>query len=248
MGDVDQGTKGAMDRALHQLRAGQMTFTAFERATRADWTRLARMVHQRWPLPPAVGVEDVRQEMLLALVIRKASSQNRTLIEKWGPERGVSLARYCVWNAIVAACRWLHPQRGAKKTAENKGVAGKSPSCFARPLSSFVREGDDGEARIPEPVVQAEQDQGRVVEELIAQVFQKLRSPSDRTCLRAYLVEEGDMRAAGEAAARDLTYLDLIGGMRTEARSPREGRRAVNGAIRRARWATKRVMASEERV
>ncbi len=250
---VDQGERGAMDRALHALREGAISFTAFELATRRDWTRLARMVWQRWPLPAAVGIEDVRQELLLAVVQRRESSGYLTLVEKWDPSlcsratgAPITLARFTVWNAIVWACRWLHKQRGAHKTKQNGGSAGKEPSSFERNLSSFARTSGEGETyAVPEAVQDEEQGQAAEVDQLIAQVFRKLRSPRDRSCLKAYLEAGGSVPTVAQVLAGDVQA-----GMRgAPIRTEREARKAVRGSLHRARVVVRRMRSelSEER-
>ncbi len=146
-----------MLRALGALRGELISFNEFERRTRADWTRIAKALHAKWPLPPSVSIEDVRQELLLAIVIRKESSRMRNLLEKWNPQSRskTPLDQYVVWNARVQAARWIHSQRGAKRNRTEGDVAGKISSKFFRVLSSVhapdrgADRGDAGAAAYP---------------------------------------------------------------------------------------------------
>lgn len=112
-----------MNEHLMALRAGSLSFNNFEAATRRDWTLLARYLTRKWPLPAGVDDEDVRQELLLGCW---------QVLPNFDPSRGVSVQRYCVFNAIDRAKRWIHKQRAAKSRRD------KSPSRHALVFSTLT--------------------------------------------------------------------------------------------------------------
>ncbi len=218
-----------MEGALQALRAGGK-FSAFERATRGDWTRIAQTLHRRWQLPAGVEVEDIRQELLMAVVARRAKDP-RTLLERWEPGRGTSLSRYVTWNAVVWAVRWIHDQRGVKKTTANGGSRGRDPSQVARPLSSFTRE--DGTSTVGEPEAPPDQEQAAECRESLASILASLRSAEDRIAIEAYFDSGGCVKEAARVLA-------AYEGM--EFRTPRGAADVVTRALRHTQWAAKRVM------
>jgi hypothetical protein len=113
-------------------------------------------------------VDDVRQELLLAVVVRKQSSGMRNLLEKWDPHpRRTRAARssapnwndYVVWNARVQAARWIHCQRGAKRNRQTGDVAGKIKGNVPAVLSS-IGSADRADALPIEVPQRALQEQG----------------------------------------------------------------------------------------
>lgn len=229
---VVAGEHAVMEAACVALRAGG-SFAAFERATRADWMRVAQMLYRRWPLPASVEVMDIYQELITAVAIRRPSDP-RTLYERWEPGRGAAIGRYVAWNAVVWAVRWIHVQRGVRKTRENGGSRGRDASQFAKPLSSFERV--DGTSSIPEQVTAATQQ--AVVEggETRRAILDRLRSDQDRAVLEIYLETGGCV----QEAARILAAQPGMG-----FRLKRDPVDMVERVVRHSRWAAERVMQAE---
>ena len=221
-----------MEVALQALRAGTITFSAFERSTAADWDRLAAMLFKRWPLPSGVEVDDVRQELLIAVI--RVDDEGKTLLTKWEPSKSVPLARFVTWNAVVWACRWIHDQRGVFKTKENGGSRGRDRGNVARPLSTFDRE--DGTNCLPEIATAPEQGQARAFEETMGAIVAKLRSSRDRMVLGVYLDVGGSVHEAAAILARD-AFLGM---------TERQAVLGVGETLERTRWAARRVMAMQQ--
>ncbi len=229
---VVAGEHAVMEAACLALRAGG-TFAAFERATRADWMRVAQMLFRRWPLPASVEVSDIYQELITAVAIRRPSDP-RTLYERWEPGRGAAIGRYVAWNAVVWAVRWIHEQRGVKKTRENGGSRGRDASQFARPLSSFERV--DGTSSIPEQVTAPTQQAAVEGGETRRAILDRLRSDQDRAVLEIYL----DTGGCVQEAARILAERPGMG-----FRLKRDPLDMVERVVRHSRWAAERVMQAE---
>ncbi len=222
-----------MAEGLARLRAGEITFTHFAQVTAVDWQRLAKTIFVRWPLPADVAIEDVKQELLLALVERRKSSKFQTLVEKWDPAvrdkkgRPMALARYCVWNAMVWACRWLHKRRGASRSREFKGVAGKAPGRFFKPVSAY----ESDERTLPSPVTQAGQETRVLLVEAIRSMAAGLRGRRTRAGFEALVNAAGDFEQAGKA----LHEASKTGRLTFRVRSAAAGRSEVEAALTRAR-------------
>lgn len=92
-----------MEKHLERLRNGG-SFDEFVRATRAHWRRMAISLMRKWKCPCDVEVEDLVQEMLMAVFV---------FIPKYDPTRGTTLSQYVTWNANNRAKKWIHCQRGA---------------------------------------------------------------------------------------------------------------------------------------
>jgi len=110
------------------LVSGELSFPQYWKLTLAEWKRLADYAQRRWAGPVSVAREDVLQEMAIA-VFRK--------FPKWESVRangvqGAPPGRFLVWEAVTAAKRWLHKQRGVRGDAE--------PSRHDLPFSSLSRD------------------------------------------------------------------------------------------------------------
>jgi DNA-directed RNA polymerase specialized sigma24 family protein len=112
---------------LARLHAGEIEFDEFTRATEREWSALAAELLGRYEVPAAVGIDDVRQELLLA-------AWNAT--RRWG-EGGISLKSWCVMQASNYAKGFIHRQRGALR---HRGTA---PSRHPVALSSFSEEREE---------------------------------------------------------------------------------------------------------
>lgn len=79
---------------------------------------VARRLYLRWRLPPAVDVEDVEQELRLAVC---------EVLGGYDAARGRSLDDYLIWNAAQRTKGWLHRQRESPRrrgTAEGRYALG----------------------------------------------------------------------------------------------------------------------------
>lgn len=81
---------------LTQLAEGQISFNAFAEEVHADLTRLAQHIATKWG-PTAVHVEDLVQEMLIAVY---------TQLPKFSAARG-DIREFIVFRACIAARREL---------------------------------------------------------------------------------------------------------------------------------------------
>lgn len=111
-------------KALHE---GKLSYATYYRLHRADLERLAKQLWGRWPAH-SVGIEDLVQEMLLAL-FRKLPS--------WDAGRAPVL-RYAVWTMCAAAKALLHNQRDARlrhDKSPSRAPLPRDPSVLERQLS-----------------------------------------------------------------------------------------------------------------
>lgn len=107
---------------LEALRDGRVSFDAFFAQTVPEWRRLAKYLLARWPVPDAVDVEDVVQELAVAAW---------QFVGRYDPERGTPLQRYVVYNAVDKAKKWMHQQRAAYRRDD------RSPSRHALNATSL---------------------------------------------------------------------------------------------------------------
>jgi DNA-directed RNA polymerase specialized sigma24 family protein len=115
--------------ALHEKR---MTFAEFERATRAEWTKVARWLHRRWPVPLAVEDEDLVQQLLLAAW---------RAVGFYDPSRGVAVKAFVFWSAVTDTKRWINEQRGALRRSDRAQSRHDVAACCLRELE----DGDGGQ-------------------------------------------------------------------------------------------------------
>lgn len=189
-----------LERHLHLVLDGRITWTVFERATRAEFERMALYLLRRWVPPAWYTVEDVVQELLIGTTI---------CVWEWSKSFGPTLSRYVVYNAISYAKRELHRARGAKLS----GTADKNPSRFERPLSSFGLE-DEGDAiadaiLAEEPVaeqtmIDAEEKAERANEGL-ATALEACTNETERAVI-AMVAGAGDVEAGAETFYGDMDY------------------------------------------
>lgn len=93
-----------MRTELSLLKEGKMNFVQFISATDQYWWTVARDQLKRWRVPPCVGEEDVRQELLEG--VWQAVCRYRS-------DGGSRIESYVVRSALRRCRRWLHIQRGA---------------------------------------------------------------------------------------------------------------------------------------
>lgn len=216
-----------MRAELERLRLGQITFDEFARRTRSNRMQMARYLLKKWAAPLGVGLEDVEQELLVAIW---------QFLPKWDPTRGVGLERYIVFNAIDRAKKWLHKQRNAYRRDD------KSAGRYERAFSTLVRDGQDdaeGESyeRLVEKLLAVAPDverladrQERELEELEALAVATERlTERDRYLVMALAEAGGDV----ELAAREV-YADARSRLVLRLDSEASTRAAVRRALARA--------------
>lgn len=101
---------------LRALREGHVTFERFYTGTYRDWERMGGRLMSRWQVPQGVELQDVIQELMIGAWI---------CLPKYEPGRA-SLVRFCVYNAMDRAKRWMHQQRNALRRSDRN--PGRYPS------------------------------------------------------------------------------------------------------------------------
>lgn len=99
--------KSGIATQLHELKSDNIGVDEFVRRTTDDWNRIAETMIDRWAVPAGVEVSDVRQELIIAAL---------TFVDKYDSSRGVAFDRYVIWNAYDKGIKWIHKQRGTRKT------------------------------------------------------------------------------------------------------------------------------------
>lgn len=211
---------GNLAKPLSALRAGEMAFDRFARETKREWRAMAKALYDRWSTPTSVTAEDVEQEMLLA------AWQH---VEKWDPNRGVTLERYVVYNAHDRAKKWMNVQRDAARRSD------KAPSRHALPFTQF--ETDTGYS--PLDSLAAPDDQMRAIDRHDGWRVARRRCTSreERMCVDSLFAACGDIGTAADTLYEnaDLRYAMRWG-------SAREAKRFVEWVFARILF-----MASAER-
>jgi len=192
-----------MERELTLLNRGEMTFDRFVYLTGPYWRRVAGDLRSRWEVPPAIGVEDIVQELLLGVW---------TALDKY--EAGKSpIKSFVLTRAIWSVKRWLHRERGAW------GWQPKEPSRFPLSSSDTVDQYEDPGGTEQERAVEvlermrvASTDRERVVMERIA------RCPSvDLVAADIYSDPDArlTMKFDNQVAARQAVYRTVLKMART---------------------------------
>ena len=125
-------------RALDRLQSGETNYATFIRETERDWTKLAAYIMRRWSTPQGVELGDVVQELHVAAF---------RMIPRFDPAKGSSLARYVVWNAVSAAKKWVHGQRGVSRHGNPDARPSWFPACESE-LSFALGDSDDESKRV----------------------------------------------------------------------------------------------------
>jgi len=100
-------------KLLNDLHDGCITFGAFAAKTRGDFAALATNVARRWgKLPPMLQLEDLEQEMLLAVHVG---------MSEFDPDRG-GIRMYIVNRVCNAARTELHRATQSKKRDDHGGL------------------------------------------------------------------------------------------------------------------------------
>jgi len=114
----------AMQEQLRALQKQAITFAEFVRATRRDWGRLGEFLLRKWPVPAAVTLEDVEQELLM--------SAWRATLQFDGDRGAMAFERYVVWMACTDAKKYLHKQRNAHRRRWDAGGRYELPLSVMR--------------------------------------------------------------------------------------------------------------------
>lgn len=96
-------------------------FTKFYTSTHEEWIRIAKYLLRRWECPPSVDLEDIVQEMSLAVI---------TVLPNFNPDKGITLERFIVWNACDRAKKWMHGQRAALRRSDKSGSRFPIPASY----------------------------------------------------------------------------------------------------------------------
>ncbi len=176
-----------IDAPLLALRCGRLSPDVFARRTHGLWTAQAKKLLQRWRGPVAVDVDDLRQELLLNAWIACGH---------WNPERGVTITRFVLYNAIDKAKKWLHQQRNAYRRDD------KAPARMERNFSSFHRDTGDSADNPEERLLQ-----GAATEPTAEEAFSRrqllvaavLRAPNRHVPAMVALAQTGDIDLAALA-------------------------------------------------
>lgn len=205
-----------MAEALSSLRAGTITFPAFQLRTKPDWQRLARWLLRRWDTPDGVEESDVVQELLLAAW---------TFVQKWDPAYGTTLSGYVVWNACDKAKKWIHTQRRAARRDDS--APSRHPVSFS---SLNLEDWQEEQLAVVPPAAEAlleVSDNKAVVAARLLKVAPALSS-LDCYALAVLVDAHGDV----EEAARDLWH-DPSSRLAFRLGSETGAQSAVRGVIQR---------------
>ena len=176
-------------KALADYRDGQIDFITLERTLAPDLDRFARHVYRFWPLPPAVSVEDLRQEMLIELW---------RALKKFEPGKGPTLRAYCVWCMIARARKYAMGQRGYPGRKAGDGKRQSRHMLCAAGLSTEEREFDPAD-RLVEDATQDDRIEARQAYE---QRIRMMPDHAEAVGLVALVEAGGDVNeAAGEVFA-----------------------------------------------
>lgn len=145
---------------VERVRFGLGGFEAVERDEK--WSKFARYVHRRWPLPASIGVEDIRQEILLEAWLRlqrpddnpaltpEADAERRRKVfdaarakagEHHRDETPDALDRYARWHGVIEGKRTCHRARKAKRHRQDW----KQPSRHEMAISTLAKDGETTE-------------------------------------------------------------------------------------------------------
>lgn len=219
-----------MQAELVDLFEGRISFNEFARRPGAKkaFEAFARSIARRWTPPPGVDIDDLTQEMLIALW-RK--------LPEYDPERS-KLSKFGRWNAFDKAKKWNQQQRNTLRRSDKNRA--RVPYAF----SSLSIGDDQGEersggaletfihanlARDPEYEVLVEAEEVEVTrKEALGRVVAELE-PRDGYLLVALANANGDVSVASAEL-----YSDADTRRRMRFNNYGQVRRAVRRALKRA--------------
>lgn len=159
----------------------------FFRNVAEDVRRMARRLFQRWRLPAGVSVEDVEQEIRQAIWVA---------LPQWDPTKA-TLHAYVTFSSHSRAKKWIHKQRNALRRD------GHNPGRYEFAVSSLSREGDAGDVELPEPCVEADQEDAAERAEALSAVVSVLAG-GDRFAAVALAAAGGSVDVAAELVYQDV--------------------------------------------
>lgn len=149
----------ALRDELYRYQRGEISFDTMARLTHKTWVALATQLLGRWKCSAAVSVEDVQQQLLLAVW---------RCIPKWNPSKA-ELHRYVIYNAYDKAKKWVHKQRNAYRRDD------KSPARVPVALASLGLEEHAEERLLSAIATDADQEQDIIRREEEAERQQRLQ-------------------------------------------------------------------------
>lgn len=184
----------ALEEALLGLREGRVSLQEFFVVATPDLRRMADTMFRRWVIPPSVSAEDVFQEMCVSIC-----AERRDL--DWIPEtrtkkgRLIDIVTHVLYHAHVAAKRWIHDQRKAKRRS------GKNPSrfpiCMAVLSERNAKADDDGdEFEVIAGAIEGMQEELTIAKDSFLRAYDDMPEPI--AVAWAVYVQQGSEEAAAE--------------------------------------------------
>jgi DNA-directed RNA polymerase specialized sigma24 family protein len=183
-------TREEMNHALMRVRSGEMAFDAFSRMSMTRWLALATSLLRRWDAPSWVTSEDVLQDLLFAAW---------RSVKRWKPDHDSTIEEYVFWNATDKAKKSIHKARLGKRPHRDEDF---TASRYDRPFSTFVRPGEDDDARaVVEDRVSVPAEQGDAMD--LRRAFERARAHvvdmAEDIAVQALAATAGDVEAAASA-------------------------------------------------
>lgn len=198
LSEGDEIVSDNLERHLHLVLDGRITYAAFVAATKAEYERMALYLRRRWIPPASYEVSDVVQELLLGTWF---------CVWEWVPGRGPSLSRYVIYNAMSSAKRALHKARGAKLS----GSADRNPSHYEHTFSSFGNDGEGdllaetllAEEPIAETILIEQEERAEIQRAAVEGALAACHSDTERAVIRA-LAAGGGLEEGVEVIYADI--------------------------------------------
>jgi len=200
----------ALAAMLARLHAGEIEFDEFTRATEREWSALAATLLGRYECPSAVGVDDVRQELLLAAW---------NAMRRWSGD-GMPLQSWCVMQASNYAKSYIHQQRGALR---HRGTA---PSRHPVAFATFSEERE--EVVIAARVTPPNQERELARKDAMKSAIERAESPAEKLALTALF------RTESVDGGASMLYDDKTARQACGLKSKRAARVLVRRALVRA--------------
>lgn len=183
------------------LYDGRITFDDFAAATRERWRKYAEYLARRWRQPAWNAVEDIEQELLLAVW---------ETIWRFDPARanGAAIDKFVAYNALDRAKKACHRARKAKMSRTQD----KNASRFEIPFCAF----EDEETRaMLEIVVEPEQEKGLVRRASVDDARAACTTEESELAVEAFAIE-GSISAAADRLFGDFAIREACGFESTE--------------------------------
>lgn len=208
------GTRGFekvnLDRELHAVRDGEISFGAMVSRTKGKWEGIARVVRRRWDVPAWLTVEDLMQSMLEVAWSR---------LWKWKPGGGLTLEQYLVMQCIDRAKKEIHRARLGRRQHRDDS---HTPSQYEQ-----LNEGPE-EAQWPRLRIEAEQEEIAEIRKRFERAIARAPNEIDAVACAALACSAGDL-----AEASVLIYDDLDARLICRLYSEEDATTVVRKAARR---------------